>query len=446
VYDEAVRCPGPALLLVVVAVAAASASVADARPGKSGQKSRKKPIAGRKVHIETVPAGASVFVGDKESGPAGTTPIDLTLPYGEQVVILELDGFLPRFETIVVEEGDSTTLTFAYELDSAKATLVVQPDASRAVPRGTKVLIDGVEKGAPPVRAEVEVGAHQVQVTAPGQQAYEEWVEVEGGEEHVMTIPTGGLGVGTTATAERPPHRRRGGPIGTLRTGVEIGFRRFRYDNPQTGNLRPYDANGSAHLVIDAELHPWRRWYPNHVLDRISLIGGAGYSPVIVATDNQGMSVNGYWRSQHAGLRVRALDRSVAVDVDAGWVRTLYTFRDADAALVDDVPDVDYNMLRLGLRMLRKLGAIGEAWAAVDDRIVLSAGALEDRFRAASINGFDVRAGGAAYFMSRHLEARVEAHYTRIGWTFQSQPMDAYRADGGTDSLFGITFTVGGTY
>jgi hypothetical protein len=444
VYSEGVRRPGPAELLAAVALAAAVAPVHSAE----AQRKKKKAPVGRKVHIETVPAGASVFVGDKESGPAGTTPIDLTLPHGEQVVILELDGYLPRFETLIVEDGgkDAPALTFAYELDLAKATLVVEPEGP--LPDGTKVLVDGVEQGEPPVRLEVDVGAHQVQLVSPGKQPYEEWVEVEGGQEHVMTIAASALtGQVETPSPGAPRKKKEAGPIGTVRTGVEIGFRRFRYENPETPNLRPYDANGSAHVLIDAEIHPWRRWMPSAFFDRFSLLAGAGYSPVITATDNAGMIVKGYWRSQHAGLRFRALDRKVAVDVDAGWAHTLYTFRDENNALLDDVPDVDYQMVRFGLRVLGKVGSSAEVWAGVDNRVVLSAGLLEERFEGrADIDGFDARAGFAVWLLSQHLEGRVEGHYTRFGWTFESDIMDEYRADGGTDALFGVTITVGGRY
>ena len=47
-----------------------------------------------KVHVETRPPGASVLLAGKA---AGTTPVDLELPRGEQPVTLQLrrDGYAP---------------------------------------------------------------------------------------------------------------------------------------------------------------------------------------------------------------------------------------------------------------------------------------------------------------------------------------------------------------
>lgn len=424
----------------MVAVALAPARGVDARPAK-----KKKPQ-GHKVRIETVPEGAAIYLGDKESGPAGTTPADLSLPAGEHIVILELDGHVPRFETLVIDPDVATTQTFAFELDPAVATLIVEAEPGTALPDGTRVLVDGEDRGEPPLRIEVEVGAHQVQVTAPGKPPFEEWVEVEGGQEHLVEV-RGAAGSADVSASTGPTKKRRrpGQRMATARVGAEIGFRRFRYDGARTSNLRKYDANGTPHAVIDLELYPWRRFVANRVLDRISILAGAGYSPVITATNMAGDAVEAYWRSQHAGMRFRPLDRSVGVDVDAEWMHTLYTFRDENNLIVDEVPDVDYHMLRIGLRVVGTSDPV-EGWVGVDNRLVLSAGELERRFRGAKVDGFAARAGLAVRLLEGRIEGRAEAHYTRYGWEFDSMEGDAYDADGGTDALFGVILTAGGTF
>jgi hypothetical protein len=435
---------------VLLAVALAVLAIAVAAEAHA-QRGKKKP-AGFPVRIETLPAGASVFLGDKDSGPVGTTPAELTLPAGEHVVILELDGHIPRFESVVVEEREGkaakATQTFAFELDPAIATLVVEPEEGTELPDGTRVLVDGEDRGEPPVRVEVEVGAHQVQVIAPGKAPFEEWVEVEGGQEHLMSIAGSSLPVAADPppSVTKPKKKRPLMSMGTLRTGVEVGFRRFRYDNPVTANARPYTADGSIHLVVDGELHPWRRFFPNKVLDRISVIGGVGYSPVITATESNGMQVDAFWRSQHAGLRARPLAGKVALDVDAEWMHVLYAFRDGNSVPVDDTPDVDYQIARIGVRVLGRVLPELEAWAGVDNRVVLSGGPLEDRFRRPEVDGVAARAGAAAFLLSRHVEARVEGAYARYAWTFQPESGDPYIADGGTDAMYGVTITLGGIY
>jgi hypothetical protein len=429
-----------------VLLAVAFAVVAIARDAEA-QKAKTFPVL-----IETLPAGASVYLGDQDSGPVGTTPAELQLAGGEHVVILELDGHIPRFETVIVEERSGkaakTTQTFAFELDPAMATLVVEPEEGSELPSGTRVVVDGEDRGEPPVRVDVEVGAHQVQVVAPGKAPYEEWVEVEGGQEHLMSIAGTSLQVAAADDPAKPKKKTKRPvmPMGTLRTGVEVGFRKFRYDNPVTANARPYTAEGSIHIVVDAELHPWRRFLDNKVLDRLSIIGGAGYSPVITATASGGMQVNAYWRSQHAGIRLRPLDRRVSIDVDAEWMHTLYAFRDENQAPVADTPDVDYHIARIGVRVLGKLTPQIDAWLGADNRVVLSGGPLEDRFRGAEVDGLAARAGAAALLLGRQLEARVEAAYAHFGWTFSPESGDTYVADGGSDALYGVTITVGFHY
>jgi hypothetical protein len=200
-------------------------------------------------------------------------------------------------------------------------------------------------------------------------------------------------------------------------------------------------------LKIDVELHPWRRFVANRALDRLSIIGGAGYAPPIAASDTAGTTINAYWRSQHAGLRLRGYDReAIAVDVDVGWVHTLYTFRDEEMRLVDEVPDVDYQMIRLGARLLGRLTPTVDAWIGADNRLVLSGGALEQRFDRAEADGVAARAGGCMRLLDGHLEGRVELAFARYGWTFSSEAGDTYDAEGGADWIYGATVTVGGTY
>ncbi len=77
---------------------------------------------------------------------------------------------------------------------------------------------------------------------------------------------------------------------------------------------------------------------------------------------------------------------------------------------------------------------------------MVAGGALATRFRGAKVDGVGARAGVAAWFLDDHLEARVEGDYAHYGWTFQPEPGDTFDADGGSDHIYGIRFTVGGAY
>jgi hypothetical protein len=445
-----VSCPRPALVL---AAAAALALIGAATPADARPKPKPKAPVGEKVRIETEPAGATVYLGDKDSGAAGSTPLDLQLPAGEQVVIIELEGYVPRFETIAIEDRtgdtDGTTQTFAYALDPATGMLVIEAEEGAVMPDGLLVTVDGLDQGTLPAKLEVEVGAHQVQITAPGRAPYEEWVEVAGGEDQVLTIAAASLGAEVVTDKPDKPRKktkRAGQRMGELRTGVEIGFRRFRYDSPRSANARPYDANGTLHVVVDAELYPWRRFVASRALDRLSITAGAGYSPAIAAHADMGATVNAYWRSQHAGLRFHTqVIEALAIDVDAGWTHTLYTFLTPEGAPVLEAPDVDYHAIEIGARVIGRVDAF-RFWLGGDNRLVLSAGELDNRFRGAKVDGVAARAGVAAWFLKDRLEARVEGRYAHYGWTFQPQAGDQFDADGGSDAIYGVTITVGGSY
>src|SRR5688572_12227280 len=79
-----------------ILVAAALVLVAAPRAADAGKV--------RAVHIESEPPGAEVYLGDKEQGSRGQTPLDVELAPGEYVVIIELDGHVPAFQTLIVDD------------------------------------------------------------------------------------------------------------------------------------------------------------------------------------------------------------------------------------------------------------------------------------------------------------------------------------------------------
>jgi hypothetical protein len=403
----------------------------------------------RPVQITSVPEGATVWLGDKEGEPLGTTPLEAQLAPGEYTTIFELAGHVPVFETLIVDaikdkKKAKVPVTLKVALVPAISKLTVKGDA----PPTAKVLIDGKEKGGLPLTLEVDPGAHQVQVMIPGREPYEEWVELEGGQEHEVTVSLEGM-----APVEPPKPKKKLGPrppLAIARAGVDVSWRRFRYENSGDAmTTAPFDANGRVMGRFEAEIGPWRLAPKAHRIWPLSLILGAGFSPQDTAVRGS-ESANFNHRLFEAGLRYRlGINDRVGLAFDAGYQKLLYTFAgDLDYAL----PDVNYNVVRIGVRGEGKLGIL-RPWLGVENRIVAGGGKLPDRFKSADANGFGLTIGVLARFLDQdRVEVGLGYDLARFGWTFAPvdnpppPPAHVYMATGGTDTYHTIRFWVGGAY
>lgn len=398
----------------------------------------------RPVQISSVPDGAEVYLGDKESGPVGTTPLDLELEPGEYTMIFELPGHVPVFETLIVDaikdrKKARTPVTMKVALAPAVATLRVKGDT----PAGAKVLVDGKDRGTLPLTIEVDPGAHQVQVIVAGRETYEEWIELEGGQEHEVTVSLAAMAVVEPVKPKRPRGPR--GPLAIGRAGTEFSWRRFRYQGaPDEENTLPFDADGQLMATFQVEAAPWRllpgawRAWP------LSMIVGFGISRQDTATRGS-ESANFNHRTFEAGLRYRwAVRDKVGLAFDLGWSRLLYTFA---GELAYALPDVDYNMLRIGVRVEGKVGP-ALLWLGGENRPVAGGGDLDERFKAADADAFALVAGGLARFVDGHVEVGLSYDLVRVGWSFEPEdvPMPMYQASGGTDLFHAVRLWVGGAY
>jgi hypothetical protein len=436
-YDAAVM-PRHLSIVVAVVVCALGALAAPAAA---------KPK--RKVRIETDPPGATVYITDKKSGVKGTTPVTLDLAPGETTVILELEGYLPHIESVAVVAGKGKNAKkpqkLSFALDKAVGTIRL-----KGLPEGAQVTIDGNEVSTLDKKVEVEPGAHQLIVKTTGQDPYDQWVEVSAGEDKIVDVKFGGEPVVAIEHHEAPPapSRKAAHPwYGTIGAGYEIGWRRFRYDNPMTTNLRPFDANGVGMIAFFAELAPWRASSGAHAIWPLSIVAGFGVGFPVTATAPNGDTADTFWRTSDAGLRWRwNVTHELGLDFEAGWARLLYTFRDANNGLIETIPDVDYETLRFGLRAFAKLGG-GRLWVSGENRVVLSGGEEELRFnRGATAQGLGARLGGEVPIAKGRVLFRVEGSLAKYTWAFTSMAGDKYIADGASDVLFGVNIGIGGSY
>lgn len=398
----------------------------------------------RTVLVETTPAGATVYVGDKDSPPAGTTPAQLKLAPGEYILIIELEGYVDEYKTVSVPAASGRAAKEPVEVDpilmqSAVSILDVKGDA----PDGAVVLLDGEERGGLPLHLEIPPGAHQVQVKYGPTAIWDEWVELEGGQEHVVTVtPITPPDPDADDGADKPVGPRP--PIAIARVGPEVGWREFRYQGAVAGgNTPPYSSKGLVMIRFEAEVAPWRLSPKARLIWPLTLVFSGGYAPADRVTQGS-MDADQFWRTTELGLRYRiALGKFAHLGVDAGWARLLYTFR---GDLRDQLPDVDYQNVRLGLRGEAHVGPVA-GWVGIENRLVASGGALPDRFLSADTDGFAFKLGVLGRFWQGRLEAGAEYQLSRFGWDFTyDAQMGEYKASGATDRFDGLRFWVGGAY
>jgi hypothetical protein len=226
---------------------------------------------------------------------------------------------------------------------------------------------------------------------------------------------------------------------------VEIGFRDFTYENAETTMTLADQAEPgvvSAGPAVEVFLG---NLFGVRALRGLALVGRAqfGLNKLAISGGQLAGSATTFWQSFEISARHRWIVRErVTLEAGAGFVRDRYQFNGD----IDDVrllPDADYQSIRIGGRASLLFGA-WEPYLAAENRIVLSAGALETRFDATTTSGLHGSAGIAGRFGA--LGARLEASLTRYTWTFGFDTDDEFRADGGTDSIKQVALSLGYTY
>jgi PEGA domain len=420
----------------------------------------------KKVKIDSDPEGATVYFNSKEDGPVCTTPCVVDAPVGDTPIIVELENHKQLFENLVVSPRKPVTVK--YKLVPAIGTIVVRG------PAGAKIVVDDEDKGKAPSTFSVPAGSHMVVLFLDGKKIATQFVDVTSNDEAIVEgkAPAGGgrptkpppeetadptnveedtttgdttADVTTSTTTTSPAPDR--GPYVALSVAMDVGFRNFSYDNPQTDNLSPEKEGGQVLVGPVAEIWPGTL-AGVRMLRGLSLLVRFGYGvnkqAVTQTTSGMTTSAKTYWQAFEISLRHRwTLKNAMTLEVGAGFVRDLHSFS-GKLADIELVPDTDYRSIRLGGRASILLGSI-EPFAAIENRIVLSGGNIEKRFDDASASG--LRAALGAETKLGGVSVRVEGALTYYSWSFTSNEMtDKWRADGGTDSIKYITAAIGYAY
>jgi hypothetical protein len=442
----------------------------------------------RKVSIDTEPSGAIVYVGEKEAGPKGVTPVMLELPVGDNVVIIELENFVPKFETLTVPRGKGKPIKVIYKLERGNGALVVVTDAAG---KGAKVMIDDEERGTAPARIDVPSGSHRVEVIVKGKTIYSDVVDVgAGGETNVIAKAAGKLGKDAGKDPRSPPPRERlpvsadpvapadpaepaeprqadppaistreddpepvleekarGEPGRDQPSGprrwriaplVESGYRYVDYSAINSGsNLPALRQRGTVLFGARVEYQPLRS------LAGLMIAADGGYGIPQTLTTSRGSAQSVWWRGEAEVSYRLGLGSRWGVFALVGYGRQRYKFDGAGGAEAL-VPAATYNLIRIGAGAGYRQGSL-ELTAQVENRPVLTGGTFADRFRTASADGLATSLSALVHLGSRFF-VRVDGNYARYAWSFGYGQDDLYRAGGATDLMFGVTFATGAAF
>lgn len=463
------RMRGRALPVAIAAlcVVAGAAADADAKP--------------RRVRIESRPLGATVYINDKEEGPRGETPADLTLEPGTYTVILELNEYDSQFAELVVTaptRRDKKPVELIVDLKRSMARMQIEGAPPRA-----EIKVDDLE----PLMAgeyedgfDVTAGGHHIVVEHAGKILLDEFVEVESSTFKTLTVggrnsgggddgdnpidgggddgggdgggDDGGGDDGGEVTDRPDTGAKRDGPLFSIGPLFEIGFRDFTYRDNATEDMNlPIDQEGEAIFGVALEVNPLRLTDIKALHPLAVLFSAAFGVPQSVSADERlmlGDDLSTFWQRFTAGLRYRFGLGSIDLDVEAGYGGYIYRFS-GNVNDIDRVPDASYQTVRFGGRLGVRLGDGGRyvPYLGGENRIVLSGGALGDRFVGGSdTQGYAFRGGVEALLWSGKLATRLEANYSKFDWTFDSQAGDEYDASGAGDVLYAFSLIVAYSY
>ena len=132
------------------------------------------------VRLQGTVRGARLFIDEKDLGAVAKTPLELTP--GEHTVVVRRPGYRDFSKRIVAKEGSVTEV--GVQLEAVAGFVSVKAD----VP-GSRVLIDGEEKGTVPLEGLVlSVGSHEIVVQREGFRPETQRIAVRAGREYTVDV------------------------------------------------------------------------------------------------------------------------------------------------------------------------------------------------------------------------------------------------------------------
>lgn len=410
----------------------------------------------KKVQIVTKPQGASVYVGSLEAGEKCKTPCAIDID-GETTVIIDLAGYRPKSEQIVIGRRERAPFKRTYTLAPSVGSLKIEG------PAGANVFLDAKDSGKVPFEADVPSGSHLLMVKLDGKEIYVNSIEVAEDEELKITVEKK---VAAKPPDEEPdpdpdpvpvirkpakPSTPRSGDLFSLSAALSVGFRDFEYQNvnPMTprGDLGPESEVGQ--VLAGAQLEIWPGTLAGiRALRGFALVGrfqyGLNSQTVIQDANNAALGARTFWTTLEVSARQQfVFANKLIAEVGVGYVGDQHQFEGTDTDIAK-VPDAYYQSLKIGGRLAVMLGGL-EPFLAVENRIVMSSGPLAKRFvptGGSDVSGFRGAAGIGLRFGK--IVGRVEGSLTRYSWTIVDD--GTTDTNGATDSIKQVTLTAGYAY
>lgn len=197
-----------------------------------------------RVSVVSEPAGARIFVDQREHGTWGQTPRVLALAPGEHTLWVELDGYEPATATVTATPGERV------EASLRPAQIVGQVHVRADHAGRARLIADGgavVAEGALPLDARVPPGRYDVEVIAEGFRPFHRVASVVANGESRLT-----------ARLERLPP-----PMGTLTVSTNVRGSVVEVDGEPAG-FTPLTLPGLEprlhHVTVSApEQLPWEQ-------------------------------------------------------------------------------------------------------------------------------------------------------------------------------------------
>lgn len=220
--------------------------------------------------------------------------------------------------------------------------------------------------------------------------------------------------------------------------GVDLGLRNFDYNQSITPNLRAYSVKGAPMLAVDAELYPLAGG--GGPLGDIGLVGLYSRALALQSAPQGGQKYATTWDRWFAGLRYRIRtsgDKGPLVGITVGYGHEGFTFSGMPETLDHQVAAEKYGFVkaaadvRLPVGPLAIMAGAGYLFTSTSGS---DASTVSGRFTRAKVGGIEAHLG-AGLQLTKGLEARVVARYTRFFWSMNPELGDTYIAGGAVDTF-----------